>query len=183
MSQLPDVSPEHPAQTLDSFKVSPGLSEAYEAALQLANELGNVRWLTLLGDSDRGKTHLLVAICRRWLERGKPTRYAHVPFLFKELRQSFDEQGEYYRVFDLLCKVPLLALDDLGVEKRTPWVIEQLEMIVDYRYKNLLPMVVTSNLGMDELSPRIASRLQREDFCRVISINSSEYRLRRNKDA
>ena len=176
MCQLPERSS---GWTFDKYEVMPGLEEAYDAALQLANEAGAVKWLTLLGGWDIGKTHLLVAICRQWLARGKPARYAYVPLLFKELRRSFDEEGEYDRVFDFFCKVPLLALDDLGVEKRTPWVMEQLDTIVDFRYANALPLVVTSNLILDEMSPRIASRLQRESWCRVIDVKAQEYRLRR----
>uniref|UniRef100_A0A6M3KJR6 Putative IstB domain protein ATP-binding protein n=2 Tax=viral metagenome TaxID=1070528 RepID=A0A6M3KJR6_9ZZZZ len=176
--QLPERSHEW---TFDTF--SPGedkdLKKALDAALQLANEDGKVKWLTMLGDWDRGKTHLLVAICRQWLARGRPARYAYVPLLLKELRRSFDVEGEYDRLFDFFCKVPLLALDDLGVEKRTPWVMEELDTIVDYRCANALPLVVTSNLTMDELPIRIASRLQRESWCRVIEINAPEHRLPR----
>ncbi len=174
MCRLPERSADW---MFDKFEVSPLLKEVYDAALQLANESGDVKWLTLLGRWDRGKTHLLVAICRQWLARGRPARYAYVPLLFKELRRSFGEEGEYDRVFDFFCKVPLLALDDLGVEKSTPWVIEQLDTIIDYRYVNGLPLVVTSNLALTEFPPRIASRLQRESWCRVIDVKAPEHRL------
>jgi len=178
LCQLPERSVDW---TFESFNTAEdaGLLEAYNAALQLANEDGGVKWLTLLGDWDRGKTHLLIAICRRWLDRDRPARYAYVPLLLKELRRSFDEKGEYDRMFDFFCKVPLLALDDLGVEKQTPWVMEELDTIVNARYVAGLPLVITSNLALDEIPPRIASRIQRESWCKVIEINSSEYRLRR----
>ena len=54
---------------------------------------------------------------------------------------------------------------------------EKLDMLVDYRYTNELPLVVTTNLGMGEVAARIASRLQREDFGRVVNIKAEEYRL------
>ena len=176
MCQLPECSEDW---TLEKFEVGPDVHKAYDSALQLAEDSDEIRWLTLLGDWDRGKTHLLVAICRRWLARGKPSRYAYVPMLLKQLRGSFEEKGEYDRLFDFFCKVPLLALDDLGVEKRTPWVMQELDTIVDYRYANRLPLVITSNLLLEELPPRIASRVQREPWCRVIEMKGSEHRLRR----
>lgn len=177
MCQLPARSEDW---TFEMFRMpTDSLRDAYDVALQLAGETDDVKWLTLLGDWDRGKSHLLVAICRRWLARGKPARYAYVPLLLKELRRGFDDKGEYDRLFDFFCKVPLLALDDLGVEKQTPWVMEELDTIIDFRYVNGLPLVVTSNLAMDELPPRIASRLQRESWCRVIDIKAPEHRLGR----
>ena len=164
--------------TFDSFEVNDQLREVYDAALQLAEEQG-IKWLTLMGDWDRGKSHLLVAVCRRWLARGKAARYAYVPLLLKELQAGFGKEGEYERLFGFFCNVPLLALDDLGVEKRSDWAMQELDTIVDYRYVHALPLMVTTNLALDELPPRIASRLQRFQPGKVLSINAPEYRLRR----
>ncbi len=178
MCQLPARSGDWTFEKFDT-KGIPKLIEAYDAALQLADDTGEIKWLTLLGDWDRGKTHLLVAICRRWLSRGRLARYAYVPLLLKELRKGFDEKGEYDHLFDFFCKVPLLALDDLGVEKQTPWVLQELDTIVDYRYANGLPLVVTSNLPLDDIPVRIASRIQRESWCKVIEIEAPEHRIMR----
>ena len=62
MCELP-----HKAQnwTFENFEVLPGLEEACEAALELAEEKADSNWLTLMGSTDRGKSHLLVAICHR----------------------------------------------------------------------------------------------------------------------
>ena len=54
-------------------------------------------------------------------------------------------------------------MDDLGAERRSDWVLEQLYAIVDERYESKRSMVVTTNLGQDELEqqigPRTVSRL------------------------
>ena len=170
--------------TFENFKSDKDTKEAYESALNLANDKG-LKWLTLLGQVDRGKTHLAIAICQRWLERGKPARYTYVPLLLDELRRGFDLEGEYaYRYkFDFFCNVPLLVLDDLGVQKPTVWAMEQLCTIIDYRYMNWLPLVVTMNCRLTEIprddEHRIASRLQRFQAGKVIAIEAKEYRLRR----
>jgi len=93
--------------TFENFKVSLQLKEAYDAAVQLAEETGETSWLTLLSGTDRGKTHLLIAICRRWLQRGKPARYAYVPLLLEELRRGFQEEGDrsYAARFDRFIKM------------------------------------------------------------------------------
>ena len=60
--------------TFETFEASGPLQEAYNVALQLAEERDDVKWLTLVGPVDTGKSHLAVAICRRWLARPWPTR-------------------------------------------------------------------------------------------------------------
>jgi len=163
--------------TFENFKVSPELQEGYDSALGVAEE--KITWLTLLSGVNRGKTHLLIAICRRWLQGGKPARYAYVPLLFEELRRGFREEGDrsYEARFDRFLNVPLLVLDDLGAEHRTPWVQEKLDTIIDHRLMQGLPLVVGSNTRLDELQFRIASRLKRAG--RVVVIDAPEFRKTR----
>jgi len=169
--------------TFESFDASGPLQEAYAAALRLAEEKGDLRWLALVGPVDVGKSHLAVAICRRWLARGKPARYVLVPLMLEELRASYNREGEYDRMMNFLLKVPLLVLDDLGTQKPTDWAVEKLMLLVDYRYVHGLPLVVTTNRSLDDLpgdtEHRIGSRLLRAPFSRVVDIDAPEYRLRR----
>lgn len=164
--------------TFENFEVLPGLEEAYEAALELAEERADSNWLTLMGGTDKGKSHLLAAICHRWLDKGKPARYAYVPRLFDELRRGFREAGDgsYEARWDFFLNIPLLALDDLGTENRTPWVQERLDTIIDSRLTSGLALVVTTNLPMEDLPFRIRSRLSREG--RVVYIAAPEYHTR-----
>ena len=163
--------------TFKNFKVTPELQEAYDLALQLAEESVEVTWLTLMAGTKRGKTHLAIAICRRWLERGMPAKYAYVPLLFEELRRGFRGEGDesYEARFDRFLNIPLLVLDDLGAEHRTPWVQEKLDMIIDYRLIQGLPLVVTTNTPMDELPFRITGRLDRLPSSRVVYISAPEF--------
>ncbi len=175
--------------TFGNFKTrgNASLIEALNYAGALADGTGEVRWLTLIARVDRGKTHLAVAICRHWLARGMTAKYAFVPLLLKELRDGFELEGEQsYRLkMDFLCNVGLLVLDDLGLlENPKPWAQEQIQTIVHYRGINGLSLVVTSNKPLDEMpidpERRIASRLQRERWCRVVAIDAGEHRLAGN---
>jgi DNA replication protein DnaC len=170
--------------TFENFDASGPLREAYEAALELAEERG-IKWLTLVGPVDTGKSHLAVAICRRWLARGKPARYVLVPLMLEELRAGYQFEGEYDRRLEFLLKVPLLVLDDLGTQKPTEWAVEKLMQVIDYRYVNALPLVVTTNKPLDNLPGdsvhRIGSRLLRATFGKVVTINAHEYRLRKKR--
>ena len=55
---------------------------------------GEIVWLTLLGDVDRGKTHIAIGICQKWLAMNKPAKYCFVPILLDELRAGFKETGD-----------------------------------------------------------------------------------------
>ncbi|MBA7580607.1 hypothetical protein ES708_22500 [subsurface metagenome] len=162
----------------ENFKVSPRLQEAYDLAVELAKDAGEISWLTLTSGASRGKTHLAVAICRRWLRKGRLARYAFVPLLLDELRRGFREEGDrsYEARFGRFLNVPLLVLDDLGAEHRTPWVQEKLDTIIDYRLMHDLRLVVTTNTPMAELPFRIASRLGRSPGSRVVFIDAPEFR-------
>ncbi len=168
--------------TFESFDAySPALQEALSAALEIAADNGSLKWLTLVSDRDRGKSHLAAAICWHWLERGKLARFGVVPDLLNELKSTFDKTEEltFKAMFDMICNVPLLVLDDLGVEKSTEWSRETLENLVNRRYNEGLPLVVTTNKSFDELEPRIASRLQRFQPGKVVVLDCGEYRLRK----
>ena len=172
--ELPPASEE---MTFDLFILTNGLRKAYEASVLVAK--GNLKWLTLMSSVNRGKTHLAVAICRKWLERGIPARYAYVPLLMDELRRGYNQGGDgsYDVRFEMFLNTPLLVLDDLGTENSTPWVQEKLDTIIDYRLMHDLSLVVTTNLSPDQLSPRIASRLKRAG--EIVAIDALEYKRKK----
>ena len=171
--------------TFENFKTDnrwPSLKEAKDAAIAIADEKDDTRWLSLLSRADRGKSHLAVAICRRWLERGRPARYILVPMMLDELRRGYSKEGEdsYDLKLQFIMNVDLLILDDIGAQVPTPWAMEKLMMIIDHRSVNDLPLVVTTNKELKKLpgddEHRIGSRLLRFEASRHITIEAPEYR-------
>ena len=178
--QLPIGSEDY---TFGKYDRKLGSKEAYEAALAVAT--GKLLWLVLNGGRDRGKTHLSIAICRHWLALGQVARYVHVPLLLDELREGFDdEERSFEQRFDHFKNVPLLVMDDLGVQVPKPWANERLQTLIDYRYINRLPLVVTVNKSLDKLpgddEGRIESRLKRMVSSKIVLIEAPEYRTVRN---
>ena len=165
--------------TFEKYDQMAGSKDAYEAAIALAK--GELLWLVLNGGIDQGKTHLAISICRHWLENGKIARYVHVPLLLDELREGFeDKERNFEQRFDHFKRVPLLVLDDLGVQAPRPWVNERLQTLIDYRYINQLPLVVTVNRALNKLpgddEGRIESRLKRMPSSKIVVIETDEYR-------
>ena len=160
------------------------LEQARRAAQDvLAQKLA---WLTLCGTVGLGKTHIAIAIGWEWLEQGRVCRYAQVSRLLERLRRTYDftpeqafelRQPRFETVFGWYCDTPLLILDDLGLEKLTDWAAEKLDTLIDHRYIRGLPLIVSSNVLLSELPPRIADRLQDRRLGRVIALSGPSFRV------
>jgi DNA replication protein DnaC len=118
------------------------------------------RGLWLMGDVGTGKTTLAMLVSRAALEAGRSVAIYSLPRLLAELRKTFDEDSDrsFLELLDRLGAVDLLHVDDLGAERTSPWVIEQLYSIVNGRYEDQRSMVVTTNLSRDELIEQIGER-------------------------
>ena len=54
-------------------------------------------------------------------------------------------------IVDRLCRYPLLIIDDFGMERGTEYTLEQIYNIVDSRYRSRKPLIVTTNLTLNEI--------------------------------
>lgn len=173
--QLP---PDCAGLTFEQFEKVEGAEEAYDSALMVAG--GKLEWLIMMGEWDRGKSHLAVSICRKWLERGVPARYAFVPIMFNELRAGFQDSADedFVRVMEFFKNVPLLVLDDIpNKDEMSRWERQVLVIIIEHRGFNHLPLVVTTNATYNELPESISSRLQRYHDSKTVVMGGQEYRM------
>ena len=93
--------------------------------------------------------------------RGARVAIYSLPQLLARIRRTYDAavgEDSYVAFFERLTSVDLLHIDDLGAEKRTDWVLEQLYAIVDERYGAERSMLVTTNLEETELEEQIGGR-------------------------
>jgi DNA replication protein DnaC len=118
------------------------------------------RGLWFMGDVGTGKTTLAMLVSKAALEAGRSVAIYSLPRLLAELRKTFDEDSDrsFLELLDRLAAVDLLHVDDLGAERTSPWVIEQLYSIVNSRYEDRRSMVVTTNLPRDQLIEQIGER-------------------------
>jgi DNA replication protein DnaC len=151
------------------------LERAFNQARHYAQNLNG--WLLLRGGYGSGKTHLAAAISNFAVGMGVPTLFLTVPDLLDMLRFSYDsEDTTFERRFDEIRTAPLLVLDDFGTQNVTGWAQEKLFQIINFRYINKLPLVVTTNLGLDEIDARIRSRLIDPELVTDVRINAPDYR-------
>jgi DNA replication protein DnaC len=151
------------------------LRTAFEASETFARQPQG--WLLLEGGYGCGKTHLAAAIANFAVNNGAPTLFITVPDLLDSLRFSYDDpETTFEQRFEEIRNAGLLILDDFGTQNATPWAQEKLFQIINYRYINKLPTVITTNLMLDEIEGRIRSRLQDEEFVKYLKISAPDYR-------
>ena len=114
-----------------------------------------------MGDVGTGKTTLAMLVSKAAVEAQRTVAIYSLPRLLARIRRTYDaEAGEpYLEFFERLASVDLLHLDDLGVEKQTEWVLEQLYALINERYERQRSLIVTSNLEDDELERQLGTRV------------------------
>jgi DNA replication protein DnaC len=132
----------------------------------LDDNLGSGRGLWFDGPVGTGKTSLAVLVAKAAKDAGRSYAIYPVPMLLAEIKRTFDRDSgdNYLAFFRRLCSVDLLVLDDLGAEKQTEWVLEQLYSIVNERWQDRRSIVVTTNLPDPdpESAGRVLSRSARD---------------------
>jgi DNA replication protein DnaC len=109
-------------------------------------ETGKGLWFD--GPVGTGKTSLAILVAKAARDAGRSYAVYPVPRLLAEIKRTFDRDASdtYMGFFRRLCTVDVLVLDDLGAEKQTEWVLEQLFSIVNERWQDRRSIVVTTNI-------------------------------------
>ena len=177
----------HPSEprTFDTFKARPGTEAATLACRQFV-ERQSPKCLCLVGEPGCGKSHLLEAIGRALLYRGRSVRYEFVPTLIDRLRHSHNDDSKQ-DVADLMAwygRMDTLLLDDVGAERMTLFGVEKLTELVDARLREERWLVIVTNHKREELAERVGPRLASRMFqdnpdlgeMKVVPVAATDYR-------
>ena len=172
--------------TFDSFN-SQNRGNIYKTAKRYAEDFTpqTNTGLILFGKAGSGKTHLAVAIVRQVIERKQiAVKVARTVELLADIRKTFNDHDGYRvenesELIQKLAYVPLLVLDDLGAEKISDWVREIFYRIIDERWLEQRPIIVTSNLNLKELEERVGDRIVSRiaGVCVPLELQNQDYRI------
>ena len=203
-------------RSLEKMMASSGLSQAtiqrwtfetFDPAAALADDRGRAQlatikqyceafsaspsgWLVLSGPYGCGKSHLAYAIIARHCRAGHAVYACTVPDLLETLRQGYSHSGDkdsFDKRFALVRDAELVLLDDLGAENQTPWGNEKLYQILDYRHRQRVPLIITTNVNLYDsrgrIEPRALSRILDganlpDGFSRVYLVAADDFRQR-----
>ena len=139
----------------------------------------NSTGLLLWGDVGTGKSFIAGCIANALLDKGVPVIMTNFARLLNKLTDMY--AGDRNAYIDSFKRYPLMIIDDLGVERNSEFAREQVFSVIDSRYRSELPMIVTTNLTLEELQhPEDLSRSRIYDRvlerCLPIRVNDQNIR-------
>ena len=137
----------------------------------------NIGYL-LWGGVGTGKSYFAGCIANALMEQEVAVRMTNFALILNDLTASFEGRNEYIA---RLCHAPLLILDDFGMERDTEYGLEQVYNVIDSRYRSRKPLIVTTNLSLQDLQhpqdtahARIYDRLL--EMCAPIRFSGENFR-------
>lgn len=192
--------------TLDAYETQfSGADPSQVRALKIARTFvekypvdTNGKGLLFIGSLGTGKTHLAVGVLRRLIqERGAKGIFCDYGALIKDVQLTFDPRSgmSESNVLEPILKTEILVLDDLGAQKPSDWIWDNIALILNTRYNNQLTTIITTNypdlppaagaltdpekaareltLG-DRIGERMRSRLA--EMCVPVKMNGQDFR-------
>ncbi len=163
---------------------------AYKSALryveryrELAGE--NKNGLCLVGPTGTGKSHLAFGIVNELIKQSVAAVVGVVPDLLDSLRPKEGGNAAAEERLEILKTADLVLLDDLGAERGSDWAVERLYLILNARYVEQLPTIITTNVPLENMEldeygntmlawERIVSRIK--EMCYVLAVDGEDYR-------
>ena len=105
--------------------------------------------LLLWGNMGTGKSFLAGCIANALVDKGVPVIMTNFARLLNKLTDMY--AGDRNAYIDSFKRYELMIIDDLGIERNSEFAREQVFSVIDSRYRSQLPMIVTTNLTVDEL--------------------------------
>ena len=136
------------------------------------------RGLLLWGNVGTGKTFIAACIADALIEKGVPVLMTNFSKILNTLTPMFSVDRNAF--IDSLNQYSLLIIDDLGIERNSEFALEQVFSVIDARYRSNKPLIITTNLTIDEMNhadlahTRIYDRIL--ERCTPLMVNNQNIR-------
>ena len=150
------------SRTFETYKVDKNNQYAFGTCKKYAEQFKDLKnkgiGLSLVGNYGTGKTHLAAAITHKIIYQGYQPIFGTLISLLGKVKASYSDpyaKENEDTIINKYINCDLLIIDDLGKEKPSEWILEKLYYIINCRYENLKPIIITSNYNNDKLVERL----------------------------
>ncbi len=136
------------------------------------------------GPVGSGKSFYAACIANKLIERGKWPIMTNFASVVNRLQESFIGREDYLK---RLARVPLLIIDDFGIERSTEYMQEQVYNVIDTRYNAKKPLIITTNIPLEKITNPDAIGYERTfdrilEMCHPIKIETESRRREKAKE-
>jgi len=149
-------------RTFETYKISNENNKPYTICKRYAEKFKELQikgiGLLVTGNYGAGKTHLAAAIAHELIKQGYQPIFGTLITLLGKIKASYGDscsKETEEKIINRYINCDLLIIDDLGKEKPTEWVLEKLYYVVNCRYENNKPIIITSNYNDTKLMDRL----------------------------
>jgi DNA replication protein DnaC len=129
--------------------------------------------LIIEGPIGSGKSYLLGCIANALIDRGIHFRYIVYSDLLQQIRSTYNQdspEADEKQILNTVQQIPVLLIDDLGTEKATEFASSTLYQIIDHRYREEKPIILSTNYSIKNLKNRFPVMGERI-FQRLLEMN------------
>ena len=153
---------EEMAESMGGLMAAAGIPELYrdvEPDMELASSIASSgKGLFFTGGSGTFKTVKAASVARAFLDMGRSVRYVKSVDLVSRFRDSIGGEESEAAILRDLRMADLLVIDDLGKEQDTDWTVSTLFRVIDARYADKRPLLITSNYRRGELMAAFSAK-------------------------
>lgn len=142
------------------------------------------RGLLFWGKVGTGKSYAAACIANELLNRKTPVVMTSFVKVLQVIQDNTENETEFV---NRLCAARLLIIDDLGTERNTDYALEKVYNVIDSRYRTGKPLILTTNLNLQDMQMTQDIRYQRIydrifEMCHPVMVNGTSWRINQAKE-
>ncbi len=152
-------------ETVDELNIEQEVVKTIEKYTDLCIKSKMKDGIIIYGSIGYDNTYLAASIANKLIENNKIVLMEKCSSIMDRIKESFNRESiTESEIIELYSNVDMLIIDDLGSETIRQWALEKLYKIINNRYENELPIIITSKYNRNE----IINKLSNEDDLEIV---------------